>query len=307
MKAFRSRSLTLRGAAVLTALFATLAVLGTWGAAPADATSYRFWAYWLGGDSDWSFSSQGASRRPADGTVDGWRFAVSEASSSSTPPRHTPSFGRICESTDAVDGSKRVGLVVDFGTTADAPDGETPAGLISTCVVAPADANGYEVLDLASVQLRTDSGLICGLNGYPATECGAVVADPTSSPSDNPPGNGGGGSGSTPGSTDTGAGSSGEGGGTDEPAGTNTSGSAAGNGSGGKGEGSTSKRNDDQPKQDSNTDSGSPTPEQTALAASPAGAAVSADGSGSPVGLAVGVGIVAALLATAYLLRRRRA
>ncbi len=214
MFTLRSRSLVLRGAAVLAALFATLAALGTWGAAPAEATSYRFWAYWLGSDNDWSFSSQGASRRPADGTVDGWRFAVSEASSSTTPPRPAPSFGRICGSTDAVDGSKRVGLVVDFGTTADAPDGETPPAIISTCVVAPADANGYEVLDLAAVQLRTDSGLICGLNGYPATECGAVVADPTSSPSDDPSGNGdgGGGSGSSPGSTGSGGGSSGDGG-----------------------------------------------------------------------------------------------
>ncbi|MCZ3387457.1 MAG: hypothetical protein LH630_10960, partial [Actinomycetia bacterium] len=170
MSALRSRPLAFRGAAVFTAIFAVFAVLGTWGAAPADATSFRFWSYWLGSDDGWAFSSQGASRRPADGTVDGWRFAISEASSSTTTPRRSPSFARICGSTDPVDGNKRVGVVIDFGTTADAPDGETPGALISRCVVAPEDANGYDVL-AAVVALRSDGGLICGMNGYPATEC----------------------------------------------------------------------------------------------------------------------------------------
>ncbi|MCZ3388832.1 MAG: hypothetical protein LH645_06825 [Actinomycetia bacterium] len=310
MSALRSRSLALRGAAVLAAFFATLAVLGTWRAAPAEATSYRFWSYWLGGNSDWSFSSQGASRRPADGTVDGWRFAISEASSSTIPPRHSSSFGRICGSTDAVQGSKRVGLVVDFGTTSDAPDGETPRALISTCVVAPVDANGYEVLDLAAVQMRTNSGLVCGLNGYPATECGVAVPDPAPSPTDNPSGTDDGG-GPRPGPTSSGGGSTGGG-----QRNTNApSASAASGGNAGKGDDPLSdskKRSASQQKDDGSgakgrQDGTDPSPEQTAVAAGQAAAAVSTGGSGSPVGMGVGVGVVAALLATAYLLRRRRA
>lgn len=314
MGVLRSRSLTLRGFAVLAAFFATLAVLGTWGAAPAQATSYRFWSYWLGGDGDWSFSSQGASRRPTDGTVDGWRFAVSEASSSTIPPRHSSSFGRICGSTDAVDGSKRIGLVVDFGTRSDAPDGETPGAVISTCVVAPVDANGYDVLDLAGIQLRTDSGLICGFNGYPATECGVVVADPAPSPTDDASGsnsgNGGsGGTGPKPVANDSGGGraNSGEGG-TSASSGSGASDDQAGNIQ----QGVNKKRNSDDPKTGQmgtkgRQEANHSTPGQTAVAISPAAAAVSTSGSGSPVGLAIGLGVVAALLAAAFVLRRRHA
>jgi hypothetical protein len=311
MSALRSRSLALRGAAVLTALFATLAVLGTWGAAPAEATSYRFWSYWLGGDGEWSFSSQGASRRPADGTVDGWRFAISEASSSTIPPRHSSSFGRICGSTDPVDGSKRVGLVVDFGTTSDAPEGETPSAFISTCVVAPTDANGYEVLDLAGLQLRTDSGLICGLNGYPLAECGVVVADPAPSPTEDASGNndGSGGSGPEPdvNNSDSGTASSG-GSSSSAPSGSGSTTADAGSDQ----QSSNNKRTTPQQKNDQSgnkgqPDANDPSPEQTAVAISPAAAAVSTSTSGSPMGLVIGLGIVAALLAAAYVLRRRRA
>ncbi len=198
MSAAHTRTVAFRGVAVLTATLVLAAMVGTWGASTAEATSYRFWAYWLGSDTGWSFSNQGASRRPADGTVEGWRFAVSEASSSTTPPRHSTSFAQICGSTSPQDGKKRVGLVVDFGSTTDAPKGETPPARIATCVLAPTDANGYAVL-AAAVQLRTDGGLICGMNGYPASECGVAVADPTTSPSASPTQGGGGGSGGSAG------------------------------------------------------------------------------------------------------------
>jgi hypothetical protein len=315
MGLLKSRSLTLRGFAVLTAFFATLAVLGTWGAAPAQATSYRFWSYWLGGDGDWSFSSQGASRRPTDGTVDGWRFAVSEASSSTIPPRHSSSFGRICGSTDAVDGSKRIGLVVDFGTTSDAPDGETPGVVISTCVVAPVDANGYDVLDLAGVQLRTNSGLICGFNGYPATECGVVVADPAPSPTDDASGSNGGSVGTGPkaDANNSGGGSASNGGnGTSAPSSSGTGGASSGiagksnDQRNGDKKRSTAQQKSDQSGSKGQKDLSGPNSGQTAVAVSPAAAAVSTSGSGSPVGLAIGLGVVAALLAAAYVLRRRR-
>lgn len=309
MSALRSRSLALRAAAVLAAAFATLAVLGAWGAAPAEATSYRFWSYWLGAESQWSFSSQGASRRPADGTVDGWRFAVSEASSSTIPPRHSSSFGRICGSTNPVDGSKRVGLVVDFGTTADAPDGETPGALISTCVVAPTDANGYEVLDLAGFQLRTDSGLICGLNGYPTTECGVVVADPAPSPTDDASGHNGGSGGSGAGPSANNPGGIPATGGDNDSSAPSGSGATGGDQQGGKQKGTDSQQKNDQSAKKGQPEANDPNLDETSVALSPAAvaAAQSANGSGSPVGLAIGLGIVAVLLTAAFVLRRRRA
>jgi len=306
MRAPDIRTVALRGVAVITATLVLAAMVGAWGASTADATSYRFWAYWLGSDTGWSFSNQGASRRPADGAVEGWRFAISEASSSTTPPRHTASFDRLCGSTAPQEGKKRVGLVVDFGTAADAPDGESPPALIATCVVAPADANGYAVL-AAAVQLRIEAGLICGMNGYPAYECGVPVADPTTSPSDAPTkGSGAGGESAGGGSGSSGGGSSGNGGNAapDEP-----SDGPSGNDTSGNGKGDDSKKKSSA-KKDVQKDSVSDTGDDAAAApvgASPAAATTSASTSGSPVGLLVGLSVVAGLLAAAYFVRRRRA
>lgn len=288
-------------AATLTVLLAVAALLvGGW-AAPAEATSYRFWAYWLGTDDGWSFSGQGASRVPADGTVDGWRFAVSEASSSTIPPRHTPSFARICGSTEAVDGSKRVGVVVDFGTAADAPDGESPPAMVTACVVAEPGANGYDVLTEV-VQIRTDAGLICGMDGYPAAECGSPVADPepsaSSSPS-NPGGNGGGGVADTSGE----GGSSGGGQGGEQTGDPEASTADGDRDSVGKRDGA---KDADGKKADEPSD---PADAESTVDVSQAAAAADAPaspGGGSPAGLVVGLVVVAALLAAAVVLRRRR-
>ncbi|MFZ0325149.1 MAG: SCO2322 family protein [Actinomycetes bacterium] len=172
---------TLRALGVLVAVAATgSAWLAVAPDRQAQATSYRFWTYWTGGDTGWAFANVGPSRRPADGAVEGWRFAVSAASSSSAPPRTGSGFGSVCGSTPAVAGSKRVALVVDFGTTGDAPPGEAPpAGVTSHCAVVPTTDNGYQVLDAVVTSLRVEGGLVCGIDAYPARGCGEAVAAPT--------------------------------------------------------------------------------------------------------------------------------
>ena len=109
------------------------------------------------------------------------------------------SFQQICGSTEPVEGKKRVGLVIDFGTDADAPSGQTPPnGPVARCVVAPTTANGYEIL--ASVtSLRVDAGMICGVAGYPTSGCGEAVKSPkpTKNPQPDPSSSNAGGS-STP-------------------------------------------------------------------------------------------------------------
>lgn len=287
----------------MTVTLVLASMVGTWGASTAEATPFRFWAYWLSSDTGWSFSNQGATRRPADGTVDGWRFAVSEASSSTTPPRHTASFARLCGSTAPQEGKKRVGLVVDFGTTTEAPDGETPPANIATCVVAPADANGYAVL-AAAVQLRTDAGLICGMNGYPATECGVSVADPATSPSAAPTkGSGGTGDGGSAGT---------RGGGSSDPT-TNTSPTERGSSTTPDDKSADpNKQKKKSEKQDDRTEKSAPDadddlPTATGqVVASTAAASVPAAATGSPLGLVVGAGIVVTLLTAALVVRRRR-
>lgn len=150
-------------------------------AAPADAATYRYWSYWVGDSGAWSFSNVGpAFRIPADGAVEGWRFSEAGVSGD-TPPTFAPSFDEVCGTTEAPADGKRVAVIVDPGSAADAPDGEQTPGAWALCVTADADATGYAVLR-AAAGVRVDRGLICGINGYPGSECGAVVRDPQPSP-----------------------------------------------------------------------------------------------------------------------------
>lgn len=170
----------LLGTACAATVLAVLAL--AFGAGPAQATSYRFWTYWHGtGSGGWTFSPVGASYRPADGAVEGWRFAVSAATGSRTPPRTSVSFATVCGSTEAGDGTKRVALVVDFGTSADAPPGQhPPRGVDTYCAVVGTSADGYDVLQ-SYASVRAEGGLVCSVAGYPAGECGAAVR-PSASP-----------------------------------------------------------------------------------------------------------------------------
>lgn len=158
-----------------------LLVIGAAGmllSAPASAAgaSYRFWTYWQGDGSSWGFASVGpAYALPADGSVDGWSFAVSaEAGAAEAAPAEVPDFDAICADVMAEPGRKRVGLVVDPGDASIAPTGESPIAALRTCVVADDDATGYEILR-SVLEVRTEDGLVCGLGGYPADECAPIL------------------------------------------------------------------------------------------------------------------------------------
>jgi hypothetical protein len=283
------------------ALLAVLVVLagtvGAWGSGPAEASSYRYWSYWIGGGDGWGFSTQGAARRPADGTVDGWRFSISEASSSTTPPRREPSFARICGDTAPVAGSKRVGLVVDFGTTSDAPPGETPPALLARCVVVPEDANGYDVL-ATTVSLRTQDGLVCGLAGYPATECGAPVADssPTGEPKDPEE------TGETGGGSSTGE----VAGGSASPT-TSDGGAGGGSGTDRSDEDQRSKRKADKADKGAESAPDEVVPGDATAVAAPVGSdATPSGGEGSSTAVLVGVALIAVIGGAAWVVQRRR-
>lgn len=161
------------GAAALAVLLAALV------ASPAQAAAYRYWTYWQGsGSSEWEFGRLGpAAATPADGDVEGWSFRVSvEGGTAEAAPTTAPDFDELCGSVKQRGGIKRIGLVVDPGEPALAPEGETPIAPVATCVVIEEDATGYDVLR-SVLQVRTDNGLICGLGGYPAQECAPVLDD----------------------------------------------------------------------------------------------------------------------------------
>jgi hypothetical protein len=142
-------------------------------------TAYRYWTYWAVNDGSWMFETIGpASNVPVDGSVEGWRFAVTSAAgraeNAPTSVAADTAFIDLCGSTESVPGMKRIALVVDFGMPADAPPGERQPVGINECVVADTGASGYEVLR-SIADVRVKDGLICGIDSYPLVECAEMV------------------------------------------------------------------------------------------------------------------------------------
>lgn len=170
---------------LIAAVLALVAVplLGT---SPARAASYRYWGYYHGtSKGGWAFATTGAAAvKPADGAVEGWRFAIS-GDASARYPRVTPDFASVCSATTAAAGKKRVAVYIDSGIPVEAPKGSTPPAPAGACAQVPTAWNGAQVL--ASVEkVRASKGLVCGIGGYPATGCGDTVAKPPAVPSPEP-------------------------------------------------------------------------------------------------------------------------
>ncbi|MFG3548423.1 SCO2322 family protein [Streptomyces sp. NPDC047725] len=148
------------------------------GAGQAQAAGYRYWSFWDRDGDHWTYATQGPSMaRPLDGDVQGFRFSVSEDSGDAARPRGTAEFAAICAGTPAKEGTKRVALVLDFGTAADAPSGETPPAGRTACARVSPDATTADALAAVAKPLRYDtSALLCAIAGYPKTGCGEQVA-----------------------------------------------------------------------------------------------------------------------------------
>ncbi|HET9632673.1 MAG TPA: SCO2322 family protein [Terrabacter sp.] len=144
--------------------------------APAQAAAYRYWGFFQLTGTTWAFAQKGPDQTvPKDGTVEGWRFAVADESSTRFP-RAVLTFDQLCGATPAQAGKKRVGLVLDFGRPADAADGATPPQPKASCAVVPTDATSSAVLATAG-EVRAEKGLVCAIAGYPATDCGGAVKE----------------------------------------------------------------------------------------------------------------------------------
>ncbi|WSQ62731.1 SCO2322 family protein [Streptomyces sp. NBC_01217] len=155
------------------------AVLAVLGAGTAQAAGYRYWSFWEGSGTGWTYATQGPSLvRPDDGTVQGFRFSVSEDSQDSATPRRSPGFAQICADTPAKDGTKRIALVIDPGTASDAPAGETPPALRTACARVAPDASTAQALASVAKPLRYSSdALLCAISGYPNSGCGEQISN----------------------------------------------------------------------------------------------------------------------------------
>jgi hypothetical protein len=153
-------------------------------AAPAQATAYRYWSYWNWTGTTWSYSNTGPSAQVHSGAVIGWRFAIQADSSHALAPRTGGGYPDVCGSNK---GS--AGVVIDYGTQQDAPSGEHPpsSAVQRTCVDDSSSENGYHATQDAAPIRTNDSGLVCGIDGYPAHECGATVSSPKPKASTAPP------------------------------------------------------------------------------------------------------------------------
>lgn len=166
---------------VMTVTALAIAGVVTVVAPPTDAsTAYRYWSYWTTepGSTEWRYAIEGSGTRvPVDGGVEGWRFGLAD-DASRIQPTGVPDFASICAGTSAPDeGAKRVAVVIDPGTPAEAPQGETPGSIATECVVTDEASTGLQILQ-SIVDVRMDAGFVCGIDGYPATECAPLVDIP---------------------------------------------------------------------------------------------------------------------------------
>ncbi|GAB2716798.1 SCO2322 family protein [Kitasatospora kifunensis] len=169
-----------RGAGLLALILLTALGTLTVLAGSAEAASYRYWSFWRGGEGGWTYQQQGpASYVPADGSVDGWRFALSpDGGQDAARPTSASAtgFGALCADTPAKPGLKRVGVVLDFGTATDAPSETVPPKARTGCAQVRTEASSAEVLAALAPPLRYDSnGMLCAIAGYPAAGCGEVA------------------------------------------------------------------------------------------------------------------------------------
>ncbi len=150
--------------------------------ASAADKGWRYWGYYQAapGAKTWTAAMTGPTVDIKDGAVEGWSFVFSADDIPSIAPSVKPDFQTICGKTKADKDTKRIALVIDFGSKAYAPKGEKVKSTLKTCVVTAKESQGIDVLGMVVKVRSNKSGLICGLNGYPAKECGVEISTPAS-------------------------------------------------------------------------------------------------------------------------------
>jgi hypothetical protein len=149
-------------------------------ASHAATKGYRYWGYFQAapGSTHWKAAMTGPTVDIADGAVEGWSFVFSSDDVPSVAPMTKPSFASICGSTKADPDTKRIALVIEFGSPVYAPKGEKVQKPIVQCVTTAKSSQGIDVLGQVVKVRSASSGLICGLNGYPKKECGVEIPTP---------------------------------------------------------------------------------------------------------------------------------
>jgi hypothetical protein len=148
--------------------------------AQAADKGYRYWGYFQAAPNKtmWTAAMTGPTVDIADGSVEGWSFVFSSDDIPSAEPRVTPDFKSICKGVKFEKDTKRIAVVIDFGSSSYSPKGEKIKKTITSCVRTAKESQGIDVLGQVTKIRAAGSGLICGLAGYPAKECGVEIPTP---------------------------------------------------------------------------------------------------------------------------------
>jgi hypothetical protein len=168
----------LLGILLLPVLSGLLLLAGSGTATAADG--YKYWNYFHVQGSKYVFAKTGpGGYTPKDNAVEAYRYGTS-TTANGLPPRAdlgVYTIGKICGDVHPGTGKKRVGVLLDYGTGADAASGETPPKPRAACAVVPDNATGEQVLDKVA-EVRFQKQLVCGIDGYPVKTCSVTVPNP---------------------------------------------------------------------------------------------------------------------------------
>lgn len=151
-------------------------------AASAAEKGWRYWGYFQAapGKTTWTTAMTGPTVEVVDGSVEGWSFVFSSNTIPPVSPKALPNFASICGKAKANPDTDRIALVIEFGSKAYAPKREKVAKRIVRCVRTAKQSRGVDVLAQVVKIRAASSGFICGINGYPAKECGLEITTPSS-------------------------------------------------------------------------------------------------------------------------------
>jgi hypothetical protein len=163
-------------------LLLTVSNISIISSASASEKGWRYWGYYQAapGAKTWTAAMTGPFVDIKDGAVEGWSFVFDATDIPTIAPSVKPDFRSICGKEKADKDTKRIALVIDYGSKAYAPKGEKVQKTFTTCVRTAKESQGVDVLAQVAKIRAAKSGLICGLNGYPAKECGVEITTPAS-------------------------------------------------------------------------------------------------------------------------------
>ncbi len=153
------------------------------------AKGYTYWGYftWNEKTAAWDYMPVGANdtkQLPADGDVYGFRWAL--AVKDPRLPRADGDFEAICGSEQADDNKKQIALVLDYGSEADAEEGDQAPAPRGVCAVVDEKFTVQQALLTVAAVRTGNGGLICGIDDYPSKGCGDTLTDVQEPPADEP-------------------------------------------------------------------------------------------------------------------------